>query len=352
MIDFKIFRGRRILLTGHSGFKGSWLLAILEQAGATIQGLSLPPLKGSHFESLGYLETHGGSEFFDIREFATVKKTIADFNPEVIFHLAAQPLVRESFRSTRETFEVNVMGGVNILEAARDAVDLRAIVFITSDKAYENLEWEWGYRENDQLGGVDPYSASKGAVEIVASAYRRSVLTDPKLQISTARAGNVIGGGDWSKDRLVPDIVRSVMGSIPVVVRNPDSTRPWQHVLEPLSGYLLLAQRMLQGEEIKDSYNFGPDTSDSHTVLSVATGLLAILGKGELEIVPDSENLHEAGVLQLNCDRAKLDLGWAPRWDFEKTLAMTGDWYKNHMSASPVASITAQQIKEYFKELS
>lgn len=352
MIDFRIFRGRRILLTGHSGFKGSWLLAILEQAGATVHGLSLPPLQGSHFETLGYLETHGGSEFFDIRDFANVKKTISDFNPEVIFHLAAQPLVRESFRSTRETFEVNVMGGVNVLEAARDAVALRAIVFITSDKAYENLEWEWGYRENDQLGGVDPYSASKGAVEIVASAYRRSVLTDSKLRISTARAGNVIGGGDWSKDRLVPDIVRSVMQSIPVVIRNPNSTRPWQHVLEPLSGYLLLAQRMLQGEEIKDSYNFGPDTSESHTVLSLATGLLAIMGRRELEIVPDSENLHEAGVLQLNCDRAKLDLGWAPRWNFEKTLVMTGDWYKNHMSSSPSTSITGQQIKEYFKELS
>jgi CDP-glucose 4,6-dehydratase len=351
LIDFRVFRGKRILLTGHSGFKGSWLLAILEQAGATVRGLSLPPLKGSHFEDLGYLETHGGSEFFDIREFATVKKTISDFNPEVIFHLAAQPLVRESFRSTRETFEVNVMGGVNILEAARDAVDLRAIVFITSDKAYENLEWEWGYRENDQLGGVDPYSASKGAVEIVVAAYRRSVLTDPKLQLSTVRAGNVIGGGDWSKDRLVPDIVRSVMESTPAVIRNPNSTRPWQHVLEPLSGYLLLAQRMLEGEEVRGSYNFGPDTSESRSVISVARGLLASLGKGDLEIVPDSENLHEAGVLQLNCDRAKFDLGWAPRWDFRETLEMTGTWYKNHMSSPASTTITAQQIKQYFKEL-
>lgn len=351
MIDFGLFKGKRVLLTGHTGFKGSWLLAILEIAGADVRGLALPPVGGSHFEKLGLLESHGKQEFLDIRDFASVRKVVTDFNPEVIFHLAAQPLVRDSFKDTRETFEINVMGGVNLLEAAREAKALRAFVFVTSDKAYENAEWVWGYRENDQLGGVDPYSASKGAVELVAASYRRSIKELSEVPIATARAGNVIGGGDWSKDRVVPDIIRSVLSKESVIIRNPESTRPWQHVLEPLSGYLLLAQRMLEGSSIEGAYNFGPDVSEQKTVIQVAQGLIEILGQGGIEIIPDKEKLHEAGLLQLNCDRAKSNLGWSPRLDFSETLNMTGEWYKSAVLSPSPELLTKKQISNYFKEL-
>jgi CDP-glucose 4,6-dehydratase len=351
LIDFSVFQGKRILVTGHSGFKGSWLVAILEKAGATVRGLSLPPIQGSHFEILGYMQNHSGGEFIDIRDFAKVEEIVNEFNPEIIFHLAAQPLVRESFLNTRETFEVNLMGGVNILEATRQAQSLKAVVFITSDKAYENVEWEWGYRENDKLGGIDPYSASKGAVEMVVSSYVRSILDNSKVRVVTARAGNVIGGGDWSKDRIVPDIVRAVVSSKKVEIRNPNSTRPWQHVLEPLSGYLLLAQRLIEGSETQDSYNFGPNLTEQKTVLQLAEGLIGIFGRGAIELIPDRERLHEAGLLQLNCERAKKDLGWAPRWDFDETLQMTGDWYRKLIDGKDPSLVTHNQISSFFSEL-
>jgi CDP-glucose 4,6-dehydratase len=351
LIDFRVFQGKRILVTGHSGFKGSWLVAILEKAGGVVRGLSLPPIDGSHFEALGYIQTHSSGEFFDIRDFSKVQEAVQEFDPEIIFHLAAQPLVRDSFSTTRETFEINLMGGVNVLEAARSAKALKVMVFITSDKAYENVEWEWGYRENDKLGGIDPYSASKGAVELVVSSYRRSILDDTRIKVVAARAGNVIGGGDWSKDRIVPDIVRSVMSSRKVEIRNPNSTRPWQHVLEPLSGYLLLAQHMLEGSYTQDAYNFGPNASEQKTVLQLADGLIQIFGQGSIDLIPDQQNLHEAGLLQLNCERAKQDLGWAPRWDFEKTLKMTGEWYKTLIEGGNPSQVTHEQISDYFVEL-
>ena len=352
MIDLNVFDGKRVLVTGHTGFKGSWLVAILERAGATVKGLSLAPLEGSHFEQLGFPGIHGGDAYCDIRDFSKVSSLIQAFDPEIIFHLAAQPLVRESFVTTRDTFEVNFMGGVNVLESVRTSNSLRAFVFITSDKAYENVEWEWGYRENDRLGGVDPYSASKGAAEIAVSSYARSILHEEPFELATARAGNVIGGGDWAKDRIVPDIVRAIRANQPVVIRNPRSTRPWQHVLEPLSGYLLLAQRMLEGKiEIQDSYNFGPDLSEARTVSDVAEGLINLHGTGSIELVGDTQGLHEASLLQLNCDRAKHGLGWYPRWTFEETLAKTGEWYKKQSEGVTAASLTNGQISDYFKEL-
>jgi CDP-glucose 4,6-dehydratase len=351
LIDFGIFKGKRVLLTGHSGFKGSWLLAILERAGANVKGLSLPPERESHFEALGYYVEKRKDEFFDIREFAKVQSLVREFKPQIIFHLAAQPIVRESFRIPRETFEVNVMGGVNILDAARDAKDLAALIFITSDKAYENVEWEWGYRENDRLGGIDAYSASKAAAEITVGAYRRSLIDKSRSQVSTVRAGNVIGGGDWSIDRIIPDIVRSVRESRPVLIRNPESTRPWQHVLEPLSGYLLLAQRMLEGQRVQEAYNFGPDLSENITVLDVAEKLLRVLGRGSVEVTTENDKIHEAKLLQLNCDRAKIDLGWRPRLSFEETINMTGEWYRNQLDSPSKIPITQEQISKYFQEL-
>lgn len=352
LIDFKIFKEKRVLVTGHSGFKGSWLLSTLVMAGASVRGLSLPPKEHSHFESLGFLRTHGTNDFIDIRDFLRVQSAISDFNPEIIFHLAAQALVRESFSSPRDTFEVNVMGGVNLVEAARSADALRAIIFITSDKVYENLEWAWGYRENDRLGGVDPYSASKAAVELAVSSYSRSIPDFAGIPIVTTRAGNVIGGGDWSEGRLVPDVVRSVISQSPLAIRNPESTRPWQHVLEPISGYLLLAQRILEGERVSDSYNFGPDISEATSVIGLASGLLDILEGPPLEVTPDTENLHEAKLLQLNCDRAKVELGWSPRVRLYETIELTGEWYKNYMADSRSEPLTRNQISSYFKELS
>ena len=352
MINFDAFHGKRVLVTGHTGFKGSWLVTILERAGASVKGLALEPVKGSHFEQLRFTETHEKHKYCDIRDFSKVSSLIHAFDPEIIFHLAAQPLVRESFLTTRDTFEVNFMGGVNILESVRTSNSLRAFVFITSDKAYENAEWEWGYRENDRLGGVDPYSASKGAAEIAVSSYARSILHEKPFELATARAGNVIGGGDWAKDRIVPDIIRAIRANQPVVIRNPRSTRPWQHVLEPLSGYLLLAQRMLEGEiEIQDSYNFGPDLSETRTVSDVAEGLINLHGTGSIELAGDTQRLHEANLLQLNCDRAKHGLGWSPRWTFEETLEKTGEWYKKQSDGVTATSLTNGQISDYFKEL-
>ena len=351
MIDFSIFKNKRVLLTGHTGFKGSWLLAILEKSGAKVHGLALPPGDHSHIAKLGF--KRGEEDYIDIRDYQRVETTVGDFDPEIIFHLAAQPIVRQSFLEPRETFETNFMGGVNILEASRKARSLRAIVFITSDKAYENVEWEWGYRENDTLGGRDPYSASKGAVELAVSSYRRSILdTNHDLSVSTARAGNVIGGGDWAADRIVPDIIRSIQSDGVAKIRNPDSTRPWQHVLEPLSGYLLLAQRMIEAEaEILDSYNFGPDVSESKTVLDLAQGIVNAYGKGSIEVPANTLEFHEANLLQLNCERAKQSLGWFPRWGFEKTVSETAGWYEKSSRVSDVRALTDSQILDYFWEL-
>lgn len=351
-IDFGAFKGKRILVTGHTGFKGSWLYKILDAAGAKLDGFALPPLPNAHINSLKLNASIGPEQFGDIRDFGAIRSKVKQFDPEIIFHLAAQPLVRKSFVETRETFETNFMGGVNLLESLRDRTNLQALVFITSDKAYENVEWEWGYRENDAVGGIDPYSASKGAVEIAFSSYLRSIYHDSDIKMATTRAGNVIGGGDWSEDRIVPDAIRSIENQSPVVLRNPLSTRPWQHVLEPLSGYLRLAERMLAGHQVKSSYNFGPNLLASHTVEEVVRGIFNVVGDGEIQIERSgSSRVHEANLLQLNCDRAKNDLSWQPRWGFDRTITETANWYKAHLSQENMNDVTEGQIHEYFKEL-
>jgi CDP-glucose 4,6-dehydratase len=350
-IDFAVFKGKRILVTGHTGFKGSWLYKILEIAGAELDGFSLPPEANAHINSLKFESRIGPDQFGDIRNFDEIRSKVVDFDPQVVFHLAAQPLVRKSFVETRETFETNFMGGVNLLESLRDRTKLEALIFITSDKAYENVEWEWGYRENDQVGGIDPYSASKGAVEIAFASYARSIFNGRDIKMATTRAGNVIGGGDWSEDRIVPDSIRSVQNQTPVVLRNPNSTRPWQHVLEPLSGYLRLAEVMLKGGNVKSAYNFGPNLTAAHNVEEVVRGIFGVIGEGELQVERNSSNVHEANLLQLNCDRAKQDLSWQPRWGFERTIAETANWYKAYLENKSMNEITEHQIREYFKEL-
>lgn len=347
------FAGSRVLVTGHTGFKGSWLAFLLNEVGAEVLGYALPPDQScSHFASLGLAQSIHHVEG-DVRDGEKLGDTMRKFQPEFVFHLAAQALVRPSFNDPQATFGTNVMGSVNLLEAVRQCESVRSLVYVTSDKCYENLEWVWGYRENDRLGGHDPYSASKAAAEIAFSAYARSFFAHrPTLGAATVRAGNVIGGGDWAVDRIVPDCIRAIRDSQPIRLRNPASTRPWQHVLEPLSGYLLLAAR-LHGAPATyaGSWNFGPPSSEVRTVLEVAEHFVDRFGHGGITIEPGDNRRHEAQLLQLNCDKASQLLGWRPRWTVEQTLDATADWYKAILGGAEAKAVTRQQLQDYFPEL-
>lgn len=348
----KSFSGKKVLITGHTGFKGSWLAFILNEVGAEVTGLALPPVTAvNHFDLLkldGKIKHVVG----DMRDAAVVAKTVQDFQPEFVFHLAAQALVRPSYDDPVTTFSTNVLGSVNLLEAVRQCKSVRSLIYITSDKCYENVEWTWGYRENDRLGGRDPYSASKAAAELAFSSYARSFFEQcPMLGAASTRAGNVIGGGDWAVDRIIPDCIRAIQAGEPVRLRNPGATRPWQHVLEPLAGYLLLAVRLY--EEPKKwggSWNFGPSTQEVQTVKNVAERIVSHIGKGRVEVVESETQVHEARLLQLNCDKAHQLLGWYPRWQVEKTLEVTAIWYKIIMNGGDAEATTRAQIKEFFSE--
>ena len=347
------FKGRRVFITGHTGFKGSWLAFVLNEIGAEVLGYALPPVgKKNHFEFLELAQIIGHVEA-DIRDGEQLTATMSKFQPEYVFHLAAQALVRPSYSDPKSTFETNVMGSVNLLEAVRKCESVRSLVYITSDKCYENLEWFWGYRENDRLGGHDPYSASKASAEMVFSAYARSYFFErPSLGAASARAGNVIGGGDWAVDRIIPDCVRAIESEKSIELRNPSATRPWQHVLEPLSGYLLLAARLRkEPSAFSGSWNFGPSLKQVRTVLEVAEHLIARFGCGRVNCELSGKNPHEAGLLQLNCDKAHQKLGWYSRWDFERTLDMTADWYKNVRGSEEAQKVTRQQLYDYFPEI-
>lgn len=347
------FSGKKVLLTGHTGFKGSWLAYILNEVGAEVTGLALPPVSAvNHFDLLK-LDGKINHIVADIRDTAMVTKTVKDFQPEFVFHLAAQALVRPSYDDPVATFSTNVMGSVNLLEAVRQCETVRSLVYITSDKCYENVEWIWGYRENDQLGGRDPYSASKGAAEIVFSAYYRSYFSAREgLGSATTRAGNVIGGGDWAADRIIPDCIRAISSDNPIMLRNPSATRPWQHVLEPINGYLMLgAQLYTNPKSFEGSWNFGPSVSQVRTVEEVANSIVQYLGKGEVEIGDSNQTQHEANLLQLNCDKARQLLGWYPRWDVEKTLSATSEWYQVFIQGGDIESITRKQLHDFYPEL-
>jgi len=348
------FSGKKVLLTGHTGFKGSWLAFILNEVGAEVTGLALPPVSTVNLFDLLELDGKINHIVADIRDTAVVTKTVKDFQPEFVFHLAAQALVRPSYDDPVATFSTNVVGSVNLLEAVRQCETVRSLVYITSDKCYENVEWIWGYRENDRLGGRDPYSASKAAAELAFSTYSRSFFEQrPKLGAASTRAGNVIGGGDWAVDRIIPDCIRAIQADEPIRLRNPEATRPWQHVLEPLAGYLLLASRLY--EEPKrwgGAWNFGPSTQEVRTVKNVAEAIVGHIGKGNIEVVDSKTQVHEARLLQLNCDKANHSLGWYPRWSVEKTLEATALWYKLTMIDDDAEAITRAQIKEFFSEQS
>ena len=349
----KHFFEKKVFITGHTGFKGSWLASLLNEAGADVMGFALPPSTTvNHFDLLGLAKKIKHVEG-DIRDAALLASTLYEFQPEFVFHLAAQALVRPSYDDPATTFSTNVMGSVNLLDAVRQCESVRSLVYITSDKCYENVEWIWGYRENDQLGGRDPYSASKAAAEIVFASYARSFFEQrPSLGAATARAGNVIGGGDWAVDRIIPDCIRAIEAGEPIRLRNPSATRPWQHVLEPLAGYLLLAARLYEEPQSwAGSWNFGPSTHEVRTVQNVAEIIIEHLGKGSIEIIESQTQVHEARLLQLNCDKAHQLLDWYPRWHAEQTLEATALWYKTIMNGGNAEQITHAQIHAFFPEL-
>lgn len=344
-----VFGGRRVLVTGDTGFKGSWLCLWLHQLGAQVLGYALPPeRKEDHFNLLG-LENLIEHVTGDIRDYASVQGTFNRFQPEILFHLAAQPLVRYSYAEPKLTFDTNVAGSVNILEATRACESVKAFVYVTSDKCYRNNDWIWGYRENDELGGHDPYSASKAAAELVFSAYQNSFFhSRPNFGAATVRAGNVIGGGDWAEDRIVPDSIRSLKAGKPIYLRNPYSTRPWQHVLVPLSGYLLTAARLFnEHQRYSGAWNFGPDAQSIRTVGDLAQMIVAEWGSGRVELAQQTDALHEARLLHLNCDKAHQLMQWRPKWDAERAVAETVIWYRSVLAGNNALEISSRQILQY-----
>jgi CDP-glucose 4,6-dehydratase len=347
----ELLRGKRVLLTGDTGFKGSWLALWLAEAGAEVYGYALPPIKeDAHFNLLTLSERIYHQDG-DIRNLDELKLFFDKAKPEFVFHLAAQALVRRSYHDPKETFDTNMGGSVNVLECVRESDTVRSLVYITSDKCYRNNEWVWGYRENDELGGPDPYSASKAAAELIFSAYGTSFFQSrADFGYASVRAGNVIGGGDWSDNRVVPDCIRALQDKLPIVLRKPEATRPWQHVLEPLSGYITLAAKLVkEPKHYSGAWNFGPAGNTSRTVLEVAECLVEQWGSGVIEVARLDEAVHEAGLLGLNCDKAHQRLGWAPRWDFERTIFETADWYKALCQSKSAAEVSSMQIRRYME---
>lgn len=348
------YKGKRVLVTGHTGFKGSWLSIWLHEMGAEVVGVGLDPYSAKDNYVLSGIGKKIKADLrADIRAGQKMKEIFAKYQPEIVFHLAAQPLVRLSYEIPVETYETNVMGTINIMEAARVTDSVKVVVMITTDKCYENKEQIWGYRENEPMGGYDPYSSSKGAAEIAISSWRRSFFNPQEygkkhhVSIASVRAGNVIGGGDWAKDRIVPDCIRALEGDKHIEIRSPKAIRPWQHVLEPLSGYLLLATKMWE-EPTKfcEGWNFGPRTESITTVWDIASKLIINYGKGELKDGSEPNAPHEANLLMLDISKAIFRLGWVPRSNIDKCCKLTADWYKKYTDEN-VYKICIRQIEEF-----
>ncbi len=346
------WQGKRVFLTGHTGFKGSWISLWLLSMGAEVHGLALvPPTIPALFEE-ARVDSGMHSKIGDIRSYATVLEAIQTCKPDIIIHMAAQPLVRYSYQAPAETYGTNVMGTVHVLEAARQVGSAKAIVNITTDKCYENREWVWGYREDEPMGGHDPYSSSKGCAELVSSAYRRSFLKGAGIAVATARAGNVIGGGDWAADRLVPDILRALEKRETVLIRNPNAIRPWQHVLEPLSGYLLLAERLYErGQADAEGWNFGPRDEDARPVQWIVEHLCERWGNGASWALQPGNHAHEASFLKLDISKARQRLQWTPRWSLETALKHITDWHQAWLSGEDMRTICLNQISQYRSDL-
>lgn len=345
----EFWRGRRVLVTGHTGFKGSWLSLWLSELGAEVTGFALPADKVSLFNQarVGELIDHREG---DIRDLAAVEEVVQSTRPEFVFHLAAQPLVLLSYEQPVETFATNVQGTVHVLDACRRVPDLRAIVCVTSDKCYENREWVWPYRESDAMGGYDPYSSSKGAAELVAQAYRRSFFSKGETRLASARAGNVIGGGDWSANRLIPDIVRALIAGQSPLIRQPGAIRPWQHVLDALGGYLLLAETLVTGDgRAADAWNFGPALSDTRPVSWIADRMTARWGapgwtNGATAVQGAP---HEANVLKLDCTKARAELGWIPAWSLDQALAAIIEWHQQVAAGKDARLVSLTQLAQF-----
>jgi CDP-glucose 4,6-dehydratase len=350
------YKNKKVLITGHTGFKGAWLTQILLNWGANVVGMSLAPNTEPNFFTILDLEKKTKNYFSDIRDLEATKKIFADEKPEIVFHLAAQPIVRTSYDDPLGTFSTNVMGTANVLEVCKETSSVTSVVIITTDKVYENKEWHYAYRENDPLGGHDPYSSSKAAADIVANSYIQSFFnpsdfgTKHHALVAIARAGNVIGGGDWAEYRLIPDVIKAVYHTdTHVEIRNPESIRPWQHVLEPLSGYLMLAQELYnKKKELSGAWNFGPNNDSFVSVRVLAEGAKEILGKGEYKINPDTTK-HEATLLKLDINKAIALLGWKPTLTFKETLDLTFTWYKVYYEKTEdIVEYTNKQINSFF----
>jgi CDP-glucose 4,6-dehydratase len=347
----QFWRGKRVFLTGHSGFKGTWLSIWLHRLGAEVMGFSLPPDTQPSLSLLAGLDTVIQNVQGDIRDAARLSAAVQAFAPDVVMHLAAQALVKRSYREPVLTFETNVMGTLHLMEAVRRAPPVRSVVIVTTDKCYENREWLWAYREIDALGGYDPYSSSKACAELAVAAWRRSYFSateDQPVRIASARAGNVIGGGDWSEDRLIPDCIRAIGAGVPIEIRNPSAMRPWQHVLEPLCGYLLLAEGLWRGDtNLAEGWNFGPHMQDIEPVSFIADRVTALWGDGATWTTTDQAGPHEAGLLAVDAAKARARLGWQPRLTLAQALDWTVRWYKAHRDGRFAAELIRGDIAAY-----
>ena len=353
-----IFNNRKVLVTGHTGFKGSWLCLLLTQLGAQVYGYALePPTEPSLFKEAN-IDELVNSQIGDIRDLNQLQTYIQKIEPEVIIHMAAQPLVRDSYKIPVETYSTNVMGTVNLLESCRNVSSVRAIVIVTTDKCYENREWHWGYREDEAMGGYDPYSNSKGCSELVTSSYRNSFFNPNeydthKVAVATARAGNVIGGGDWANDRLITDFIKAISKGEKLKIRSPFSIRPWQHVLEPLNGYLTLAAKLYtEGPEYGQAWNFGPEDNDAQNVEWITKKICELWDDGAHYEIDTNPQPHEANYLKLDCSKAKAELDWHPNWNIQQTLESIVEWNKSFINKENIREVSIKQIIEFFRTLS
>ena len=352
-MSLAFWRGKRVFVTGHTGFKGGWLSLWLQKLGADLTGYALePPTNPSLFEVANVGEGMC-SIIADIRDAETLAKRMREAQPDIVIHMAAQPLVRYSYQAPAETYATNVMGTVHLFEAVRQTDTVRAVVNVTSDKCYENKEWPWGYRENEPMGGYDPYSNSKGCAELVTAAYRNSYFnpatySEHRVALASGRAGNVIGGGDWAQDRLIPDILRAIEADQPASIRSPHAIRPWQHVLEPLSGYLTVAEKLsTEGATFAEAWNFGPADEDARPVRWIVERLTQVWGGGASWQLDQDPQPHEAHYLKLDCSKARTKLGWNPRWKLPDTVASIVAWHKAFLNRADMKAFTLSQISEY-----
>lgn len=351
IIDKDFWKGKRVFLTGHTGFKGSWLSLWLSSMGSIVKGYSLEPPTSPSLFNVAKISEKIHSEIGDIRDLEKLKESISIFDPDILFHMAAQPLVRYSYENPIETFEINVIGTANVLEASRNCISLKAIVNITTDKCYENINYDKSYTEEDRMGGHDPYSSSKGCAELVTSSYRRSFIEQKGVGLASVRAGNVIGGGDWAADRLIPDILKSFEVGEKVLIRSPHATRPWQHVLEPLSGYLVLAQKLFTDPlKFSEGWNFGPNEEDAKPVKWIVDKMSSSWPHSSWEIETNIQP-HEADFLKLDITKAKLNLNWTPTWSLEVTLEKIILWHRAWLNNENIQKLSIDEINEYMDDM-